>query len=119
MKFKKDGEKIIKYEFEAEYDLEKVKEGYKKIEEMIKALEAEMGVEKAKVVNIEELHEIVKTLKEEDVVAVCLWQEAKGRAKQKEDKINELKEILADADNELKQIKQQLGVEIWKTKKTK
>ena len=117
MKFKQDGDKIIKYDFEADYDLEKVKEGCKKIEEMIKSLEGEKKIEEAKAINVQENHPIVLELSEQDVVAVCLWQESTGRAKQKQDKIDELNEILDDANKELVAIAEQLNIEIWTEQK--
>lgn len=116
MKFKQVGDKIIKYDFEAEYDLERVRDGVKNIESRIADLEAEKSLEDAKVTNIQELHPLVLDLKEEDVVAICLWQEAVGRSKVKAEELETLKGIVERATEELKEIESQLNIEIW-TKK--
>lgn len=119
MKFRQEGDKIIKYDFEAEYDIEKVKEGVKKIEERIRDLETEKKLEEAKVINIQELHPIVLDLKEEDVVAICLWQESTGRVKDKEAELEMLNGVLERAIDELKEIENQLEITIWETKTEK
>jgi hypothetical protein len=106
--------KIEKSDFSVEFSLNDVKVSYEKIQQMIKEQTAKKSIEDATMKNVEDNHEIIKKLNDQEIVAVYLWQEAKNRSTTCQEDIKKLQGYLDIYDKELADVKEQLNIDIWK-----
>lgn len=103
---------IEKTDFATDFSLKDLKINYEKVKKMIVELTAKKGVEDATMVNIETNHEIVKTLIPETIAAVYLWQEAKNRSIECQEKLDTLNDYIKEYEAEFQGIKEQTGISI-------
>jgi predicted RNase H-like nuclease (RuvC/YqgF family) len=106
--------KVQKSEFTVDFSLQDVKTSYEKIQQMIKELESKKKIEDASMKNVEGNHDIIGKLNDQEIVAVYLWQEAKNRSIICQEEIDKLNKHLENYDKELEEVKNQLGIDIWK-----
>jgi len=101
-----------KSNFEVELTLGEFKQAKEGYEKKVKEIESQIGLEKAKMVNVEKNHPHVLKMEKEPRVAVMVYTTA-------EMKVNEMETLLADMaknyklfEEEMEEIKKQIGLSI-------
>lgn len=103
---------IEKTGFTTTFTMKPVKEAIEKNKQTIRELDSMIKVEKAKMVNVENNHEIVKTIDPLEAVAVAVWQRAKDKVSELEAQQAEVQRFNDEFEPELKEIEEQTGITI-------
>lgn len=87
------------------------------VEKAIKELESKISLEEAIVKNIEKQHPAISKINEQLKQACYLSLKSKLAIVPAKDKLKQLKESMEEYKSELKELKDQTGIDIWKKKK--
>jgi hypothetical protein len=102
---------VKEYQDSAEFTLADMEMGIAYLTKTKKEIEAELGVKKATMANVEGTHPHVAQMTNEDLTAAYLYREASGFNSMAEEKLKEIEAQLARYEEEKSQILKDTGVE--------
>lgn len=104
---------IVKSGHEHEFTMEEIRSHLAKLDKLEKELTAQVSLEESKMKNVEESHEIVKTLTDVQLVACSIYDKAKEIKAKCESKLAEIAEARKEYAEDIEEIKKQTGVELY------
>lgn len=96
----------------SEFTVADVRSNRKDLEKTLKQIKGQKELEDAKVTNIKEHNPFVLDMSEKDLHAAYMYWEAYAISKVCEKKIKEIEDALTKGEQEIKDIKEQTGIEI-------
>lgn len=111
-KVKRDGDsvKLEKRGYVIEFSMDQIKAHMEKLKSAEKALSSQIELEKAKQKNVEDHHEIVHVLTDEQMAAASIYYQSKGVLKQSETKLADVQGAIKEYEEELAEIEKQTGL---------
>lgn len=101
---------IVKTGQDHEFKMSDVKAHMEKLDKLQRELEGQIKLEEAKMVNVFDRHDAVHNLTDEQMNAISVYYEAKKLKTKCEAKLKEVEEAKIEYQDELVEIKDQIGV---------
>ena len=107
----KEGEEqvVVKSGHEVEFKMSDVKAHMDKMNTLKKELVSQIDLEAAKQRNVEDHHQVVAGMVDEEMAAVSIYYASKGIQKRSEEKLKEVESLLEEYAKELGAIEEQTG----------
>ena len=99
------------------FEVKNVVEHIGAVDKAIKETEAKIGLEKAIIANISKQHPQVLKINEQVRQACYLFMKSKLAIVPVQDQLDKLKDSMKEYEEELNELKDQTGIDIWKKKK--